>query len=120
MTATWLVLAWLFAGITSVYVIAPAGAQVPVPTPGARGVRFDCAELAAAIGRVAIYRDVDADQAKTIAMFRAKNPQVGMLHMQAIEREIRRVWREGLAPGEAEFALYRRCQAQLGDMGMEG
>lgn len=85
-----------------------------------RGVLFNCLTLAQAVGGVAVYRDVGADQAKTIAMLRAKNAWLGGSHLQALEREIRRMWREGLTPEEAEFALYKRCEAQIGDMGREG
>lgn len=103
---------------------APRHAEVQAPAPGAaqsgRGVLFNCRTLAQAVGGVAVYRDVGADQAKTIAMLRAKNAWLGGSHLQALEREIRRMWREGLTPEEAEFALYKRCEAQLGDMGREG
>jgi len=54
------------------------------------------------------------------ALFRRANGAMPEPRKAAVEREIRRMWREELPAGEAEFALYKRCEAQLGDMGREG
>lgn len=108
-------LAWrIWALAVVLFIVAPiACAQAP-----AGGLIFDCNALAEGIRSAAIYRDVGADLGKTIAFYRtsATHPEP---RKEVVEREIRRMWREGLPPAEAGFAVYRRCQAQHGDMGRE-
>ena len=98
-------------------------AQAPAPKPdaGERGATtLDCTVLASYIRNVVAFRDTGADPAKVIALFRRANGAMPEPRKAAVEREIRRMWREELPAGEAEFALYKRCEAQLGDMGREG
>lgn len=81
---------------------------------------FDCEQLAYGIGNVAVLRDLGADMNKVIAATLKENRrQVAPAHMAAIEREIRRVWREGLDPEKAKAEVFNRCRAQGGDMGVE-
>lgn len=84
------------------------------------GVQFDCRMLAGAIDAVAKFRDVDANEEKTIALYHEINPQLRGPQWAVLEREMRRLWRERLPADEASWALFRRCQQQLGDMGREG
>lgn len=95
------------------YCVPPARAQERV------GLHFDCKALADGIGAAAVYRDVGADLTKTIAFYRTSASATPEARKVVIEREIRRMWREGLPRAEAAFAVYRRCEAQLGDMGQE-
>lgn len=85
-----------------------------------KGVVFDCAQFGRSIRNVAELRDLDASLEKTLALIRTKNAATPRPQLEAIEREVRRMWRERLPADEAGWALYRRCQAQLGDMGREG
>jgi len=98
--------------VALMFITAPALAQTP-------GLIFDCAALADGIRAIATYRDVGADLGKTIKHLRAGSEHVPEPRKAVIEREIRRMWKEGLPPAEAGFAIFKRCQAQLGDMGRE-
>lgn len=112
-------LAWWIWGL----VIAGAmllGAWVqPARAQEVRGLIFDCAAVAQGISAAAVYRDVGADLGKTIAYYRENAPSVPEARKAVVEREIRRMWREGLPAAEAAFSVYKRCQKQLGDMGRE-
>jgi len=85
-----------------------------------QGVYFDCPDFAAAIARLADFRDADADLDKVVRIARRHNPASSSQHLAAIEREIRRMWRERLPQELVAQRLFDRCRAQLGDMGMEG
>lgn len=106
-------LAWRFFALLAVlFIVAPlAFAQEP------KGIIFDCKALADGIGAAAAYRDVGADLSKTIAFYRSRAQETPEPRKAVVEREIRRMWREGLPGAEAAFAVYKRCEAQLGDMG---
>lgn len=113
-------LALLLALFVIVCVVAAAGAWGQTTEQPQGAVTFDCRALARAIGNVATFRDVDASEDKTVTLYREINPQIQGPQWAAIEREIRRLWRERLPADEAVLALYLRCQQQLGDMGREG
>lgn len=93
-----------------VYIVAPARAQP---------VLFDCEPFATGIARMADFRDTGADLGRVIAMARKRNPDMPFAYRAVVEREMRRLWREGLPAERAREALYRRCMEQLGDMGRE-
>lgn len=113
-------LALLLVLFVIVCVVAVTGAWGQAPEQPQGGVTFNCGQLARAIGAVATYRDADASEEKTIAMYRAINPQIRGPQWDVLEREMRRLWRERLPAEEAAWGLFMRCQQQLGDMGREG
>lgn len=87
----------------------------------ANAARFDCADLAMLIGGAADFRDAGADLEKTLAIARERSGgHQGNAEHRVLEREIRRVWQEQLPRRRAIAMLYKRCRAQLGDMGAEG
>lgn len=82
-------------------------------------VNIDCSSLAQAVSSAAAFRDADANLEKTLAIFKRLNEDASRDEFAVLEREIRRVWREGLSQDEAALAIYKRCKDQLGDMGRE-
>lgn len=111
--------AWqLWAGVAVLSVVLPlACSQAGVRAT--RALAFDCGALAASIERIASYRDMDANLGKVLAHVRRLNADLPAQQLEVIEREIRRLWAERLPASDAAFALYTRCQRQLGDMGRE-
>lgn len=104
------------AAIAVVFAFSVSQAQTRKPA----GVYFDCRELADAVGGFADFRDTGADLERVIRMLHnsvrdsaSKRPE----RYQVIEREIRRMWAEGLPYPEATQQLYERCVRQMGDMG---
>lgn len=94
---------------------SPARAQ---DAPGAVE-RINCEGLAEVIARVSVYRDVDASEAKVLDRLMELNAALPESTRNALRREIRRMWREGLPAHDAVAAVYMRCVAAQGDMGRE-
>lgn len=112
-----IVLAWWIWAL----VIAGAIALVVWATPvRAEQVDFDCVDLAIIVASAADFRDAGAQLDKTLAIARVRNSERSRAHLAVIEREIRRVWDEKRSRRLATLSVYRRCIAQLGDMGWEG
>ena len=107
-----MILALIFALLLSLHFIARAGAQ---ERPR---VVFDCVQYATYARGVATLRDVGADREKVIAELR-KDLRHGMM-LAVLEREVKLVFAQKLPRIEVEHGAYKRCQAQLGDMGVEG
>lgn len=89
----------------------PVKAQTPTDTV------FNCRALAEAIAPFADFRDAGADLPMVIAMLRERTQGINPARRAVVEREIRRLWLEGLPRLESAFQLYERCERQLGQMG---
>lgn len=81
--------------------------------------RINCEGLAEVIARVSVYRDVEASEAKVLDRLMELNAALPESTRNALRREIRRMWREGLPAHDAVAAVYMRCVAAQGDMGRE-
>ena len=81
-------------------------------------VVFDCQQFATYARGMATLRDVGADRDKVLAELRSQ-VRPGMM-LAVLEREVKLVWAAKQPRIEAEHGAYKRCQAQLGDMGHEG
>lgn len=79
---------------------------------------FDCHSYASFAGRMAEFREVGAPLAGLLEYLRQNNPPG--LALGALEREAKRVYAEGRPRSEAVWSAYKRCQEQLGDLGVEG
>ena len=106
------VLAFIFVLVLSLHIIATAQAQ---ERPR---LVFDCTQFATYARGMATLRDVGASRDKVIAELR-RDVRPGMM-LAVLEREAKLVWSSNLPRIEIEHGAYRRCQAQLGDMGVEG
>jgi hypothetical protein len=84
-----------------------------------QGPYFYCGALAASIRLMADFRDAGADVERVVKMALEHNSDEPAAHRAVIEREIRRVWTEERPGPAAALAVFKRCQAQLGDMGRE-
>lgn len=82
-------------------------------------VLFDCAQLAAAVGNMADFRDTGGRLELVVRMARDRNRGAPASYLDVIEREIRRLWREQLPRAAAVDSAFKRCRAQLGDMGRD-
>jgi len=112
-------LAWWIWAVVVVALIAGAFVVAGCAAAQNRGVVFDCRQLAELMERLSSYRDAGAELDRTLAVIRLRI-ETPEQHWQAIRREARLVWTEGL-PGEAAMQrTYDRCRARLGDMGFEG
>jgi hypothetical protein len=80
-------------------------------------VIFDCQQIALAMSLVADFRDTGADLEKMVALAMKQNEELALPYQEVLEREIRRVWKEAKPKRNAVASVYRRCRAQLGDMG---
>ena len=80
----------------------------------------DCKDLAAHVSLATWARDMHADENMVAIYFSKANQHLGHNLVRALEREVRRVWKEKLPAGKAIEAAFKRCQQQLGDMGREG
>lgn len=111
------------AGAVAAVLIGLAGALILwliyPRTAAADPVGFDCVELATVISGAADFRDTGADLDKTVKLIRRQNAQVPPAHRAVLEREIRKMWAEDLPKNRATLGVYKRCQAQFGDMGRE-
>lgn len=123
-TATWFLERWANPAASIVVIlalaiglgwVASAGAQDGQPDP----VQMRCAGLARVIERAATYRDVDADLRKFTNWVERLAGDRNEAERAVLRREIARLWREKKSASEAGFAVYRRCVANLGDMGRE-
>lgn len=82
-------------------------------------VEFDCPQLAVVIHNAAMLRDLDANLEKVLALGKANSGIQGP-RWAVLERELRRLWKGGQSADKAAQDVYKRCRAQLGDMGREG
>jgi hypothetical protein len=78
---------------------------------------FDCRALAEAVAPFADYRDAGADVERVVARIRKENTDAPRVRIDVFDRELHRLWAEGLPADEAAYALYKRCTEQQGDMG---
>lgn len=99
---------------------AKSDAHSFMPVQGAGAAVMDCADLYAFALQIAVLRDLDANRAKVLARVKELNRDLAPARLAVLERELKRVWREGKRPEEAAMALYTQCMEQLGDMGAEG
>lgn len=104
-------------------IVVPAAchfSQAQEPKRG--GVIFDCRQLTETIADFADFRDTDANVDKVIALLRSGlhgADKSAPARFAVIEREIRRLWAEGLPARQALEQLHKRCTGQLGDMGRD-
>lgn len=85
----------------------------------AEPVQFDCPQLAVVIQNAAQLRDLGANLDKVLDLGRRNSGLQGP-RWAILERELRRLWKAGQSADRAAQDVYRRCQAQLGDMGRDG
>jgi hypothetical protein len=100
-------------------VIAIAAALMFSGPARAEGVMFDCADLATVISLIADFRDTDASLEKVVKLALERNVDSSLAHRAVIEREIRRLWKEGRPRRDAVRQLYKRCRDVMGDMGRD-
>jgi hypothetical protein len=111
----WQCLAAVLAGIALAMVMM----LVAPPARGAeKAVIVDCGALAENITSLADFRDTGARLELVVRLARTRQGD-GPAEQAVLEREIRRMWREGLDAEDAGHAVYQRCKAQLGDMGRD-
>jgi hypothetical protein len=75
--------------------------------------------IAFAIGAVTCASQARAELEKTVRLARQRNSDASPEQLAVIDREIRRLWREKRTREASTQAVYKRCRAQLGDMGLE-
>jgi len=81
-------------------------------------VVWDCHQFSTWARRIAVLRELDASQGKVINELRRElRPGITLA---VLEHEVKRIYAGKTSRLEAEVDAYRRCQAQLGDMGIEG
>lgn len=91
------------------YCVAPAWAQVQEPGWSQR----ECVHLAAFAEMVADFRDAGANVKAHLDLFRRRFPTVGAATKRVLERELLRVYAEGLPADRAKLNVYTRCMAGL-------
>ena len=105
------IVALIFALLLSLHFIARAHADAP-------RVVWDCHQFSTWARRIAVLRELDADQGKVIKELRRElRPGITLA---VLEHEVKRIYAGKTSRLEAEVDAYRRCQVQLGDMGIEG
>jgi len=107
------------ASVILILVVAIFGAWATSARADDGPMTAKCASLAQVIERAATYRDVDASRDKFIAYVERLMAAASEEQRAIVRRELRRLWTERKPAAEAAFAVYRRCVAQLGDMGKE-
>jgi hypothetical protein len=107
---------WLLWAMVIAFAI---GAVTCASQARAEPIEFDCAALATGIAMAADFRDAGADLEKTVRLARQRNSDASPEQLAVIDREIRRLWREKRTREASTPAVYKRCRAQLGDMGLE-
>lgn len=101
-------LVWLFiVGLFGAGLVMCARAQSPT-------VEVNCQELAGFASTMAVYRDVDANLEKVLALFRHENMLNDLDAVKVFEREARRVWAEKHGRREAREFAFMRCLEHLG------
>ena len=78
----------------------------------AQGTLFsdaECKALAHFVRTSAEIRDLEANLEKHLALVRRRMTEDGMRLSPVIERELRRVYAEGLEPDKAEISAHTRC-----------
>ncbi len=81
-------------------------------------VIFDCAKFGEYARRIAMLRDMGAHLDKVLIELR-RDLRSGLV-LAVLEREARNIYAGKPSRLDAEAQAYKRCQAQLGDMGVEG
>lgn len=80
----------------------------------------DCSDFAMQM-RLALWaRDMKADENLVAIYHRTVNRHLGFNLSRAIEREVRRAWKEKLPADKAVEMAHRRCLERLGELGAEG
>jgi len=105
------ILALIFALVLSLHFISRAYADAP-------RVVWDCYQFGTWARRIAMLRELGADQGKVIGELRRElRPGITLA---VLEHEVKRIYAGKIPRLEAEGNAYKRCQQQLGDMGVEG
>jgi len=116
MRAAWcgfvVIVVLIFALLLSLHFIAVARAQ------DRPRLVFDCVQFATYARGMATLRDIGANRDKVIAELR-KDMRPGLM-LAVLEREAKLVWSSNAPRLEIEHGAYKRCQGQLGNMGLEG
>lgn len=94
-----------------------AGAQEAKPPADA--AQLDCKEYAVFARRAAILRSLEAKLELVLRQIRDEAQAPYGLRSRALQREVARVYAEGLVPEEAGFQAFQRCTAVLGRFGPE-
>lgn len=82
--------------------------------------RIDCRELAGVIGAAQWAREMGAKRDLVVHDVRRRNAHRGLPLANAMAREVRYAWHQGLPMQEAMQQAYERCVARLGEIGEEG
>lgn len=82
--------------------------------------RIECRELALLIGTVSWAREMGAKRDKVVHDIGQRHRHLGQVTANAIAREARRSWLEGLPADDAMQSTYDRCTARLGEIEREG
>lgn len=101
-------------GVIFLLTIATASAHAQAPP-----ATVDCRSMAMTLERIATYRDTGANLDKVVGLLRKLAAGSPVELVAVYEREVRRMWREGLAADDAALAFYVRYTSRLGDMGRE-
>jgi hypothetical protein len=81
-------------------------------------VVWDCHQFSTWARRIAMLRELGADQGKVIGELRRElRPGITLA---VLEHEVKRIYAGKIPRLEAEGNAYKRCQQQLGDMEAEG
>jgi uncharacterized protein YecT (DUF1311 family) len=109
---------WFFRALVWVFIALIVVAIVVKHAHAQQRELTDCQVLAELINAAADFRDTDAklDLVVQMALDRLHDTPT---QKAVLEREIRRMWIEGLPANDAAFSVWRRCQKQMGDMGVE-
>lgn len=107
-------LAWWGWALAVALAIAVVAALAWIPRAGAQGVGFtdqECKTLAHFARASAEIRDLEAKLEKHVVLVRRRVAEGGWRLSLMLERELRRVYAEGLEPGKAEERAHTRCMS---------
>ena len=108
---------WAIATALAIAVVVTLAATARAYADAPRVV-WDCHQFSTWARRIAVLRELDADQGKVIKELRRElRPGITLA---VLEHEVKRIYAGKPSRLEAEGDAYKRCQAQLGDMGIEG
>jgi len=106
---------WAIATALAIAVVVTLAATAHADAPR---VVWDCHQFSTWARRIAVLRELDADQGKIIKELRRElRPGITLA---VLEHEVKRIYAGKTSRLEAEVDADRRCKAQLGDMGIEG
>ena len=106
---------WAIATALAIAVVVTLAATAHADAPL---VVWDCHQFSTWARRIAVLRELDADHGKIIKELRRElRPGITLA---VLEHEVKRIYAGKISRLEAEGDAYKRCQAQLRDMGIEG